>query len=93
VFWPTNYLFDLLHWLLGEPQGPTAEQTLVAVAARLHFVLCWTATTALLLLGKWVARRYVFIQPDRWWQFNLRALLVATFIVGTGLGLLVRIWE
>lgn len=93
VFWPTSHWTELLRWLLGEPRDQPARSALVAAAARLHFALSWALVAVVLRAIRWAAQRYVFIQPDRWWQFNLRGLLLITLLLGTGLGMLLRWWR
>ncbi len=93
VFWPTCNVTDVLESVFGSPTTQSGERWMMASASRLYFLICWSAVTLLLWVSKWVARRYVFVDPNRWWQFNLQSFLLATFIVGTGLGMLLRLWR
>jgi hypothetical protein len=89
VFSPISSICDVMDaWF--SPESPAVQQFLVGLASRLYFAFCLFTSCTLLVILRIVFRRYVFPEPDRWWQFNLRSLVTLTFIVGTGLGLAMR---
>jgi hypothetical protein len=61
------------------------------LSARLYF-LAWLIGGYLLTCGAvWLYRRFVVVTPNRWWQVSLAAVLAAMLILGTALGLLLRL--
>jgi hypothetical protein len=89
VFHPISLICDVLDKCLGIAES---WRTLtVAAVARLYFVFCWLAAYGFASLVLVVAERYLGFDRRRWWQYNLRLLLAVTFVVGTGLGIALRL--
>jgi hypothetical protein len=90
VFGPIAWICDRMDdWM---PVPEVRRPLVLAIVARGYFVICWLSSYALLCGVLVVAERYLGFDRRRWWQFRLRALLAVTFVVGTGLGILLRVW-
>ena len=93
VFRPIAEIDGAIHWMLRlSSESPTAP-FFRGLSSRLYFVFCVISAIAVWRLTRMVMRRYVFTDPDRWWQVSLGPLLTITLVLGTGLGMLLRLWR
>jgi hypothetical protein len=90
VFSPTLRIFGALDWIFSA-EGDV-EKLLIIISSRLYFVMCLLFGYSAVRFGHAAFRRYVFIEPDRWWQFKLGGLLTMMVVFGAGIGLLVRLF-
>jgi hypothetical protein len=83
VLWVTELLFG---------SSATHNEGVLGIMSRLYFAVGTAATWAVLRLAHAVSLRYFFVAPDRW-QFSLAGLLVLMVILGTGIGMLLRLFS
>jgi hypothetical protein len=90
---PTMYLIEPLDALLYDeaPTAPAMGRADTVIAARLYFLLLVVSLYVLIRLVSYVLRRFVLVEPERWWQFRLGGLMATAVILGTGIGLIVRL--
>jgi hypothetical protein len=94
VIWcPTMYVQSAVRWmLLGDLGGGEAANRLdVIIASRLYFVALIVTIYGLIRLTLAFLRRYLLVEPNRWWQFRLGGLMATAVLLGTGIGLVVRL--
>jgi hypothetical protein len=89
VYWPIAWTCERIDNVL--PISDAWKPLTIATVARGHFLACWAGTYALFCLALFVSERYLGFDRRRWWQFNLRLLMAVTFVVGTTLGLVLRL--
>ena len=92
VFSPTIHLYEAVTWCLfaREPMDSSVQDVVLAVVSRAYFAFFIVAAVALFAFCQLIIRRYVFAR-QRWWQFNLAALMATMTVLGTGIGMLLRL--
>ena len=90
---PTLYLAEPIEWMLyGDKSTSSVDDRLaIAISARLYFVLLTASLYLIIRLCSYLMRRYLLVEPERWWQFRLGGLIATAVILGTGIGLAVRL--
>jgi hypothetical protein len=83
---PTIWLADTLFRTPGDN-----GQLILGTISRLYYLVGIAAIWGVLSLVRLVSRRYLFVAPDRW-QFSLAGLLAVMVLLGTGLGMLLRLF-
>jgi hypothetical protein len=94
VVWsPTLNLQEAVQWFfLGDvTKDPASNQIDVIVASRLYFFGLLVAGYLIIRVLAFLLRRYFLVEPQRWWQFRLGGLMAASVIVGTAIGLAIRL--
>jgi hypothetical protein len=87
------YFITAVHWLILRDitDDMAANRVDVAIASRIHFlVMLATAYFSIAGIG-WLFRRYVTVDGRPWWQWRLGGLLAVMLILGTAIGMLVRL--
>jgi hypothetical protein len=90
---PTTHLVDLSEWVLyGDDASASAGGcAAVIIASRLYFFLLIACLYPLIRLCSFLVRRYLLVESGHWWQFRLGGLVATAVILGTGIGLVVRL--
>jgi hypothetical protein len=81
---PILWIGDTFFHALRDKDG------VLGTIARVYFVACVLLFWGLLSLLQTISRRYFFVHADRW-QFSLGGLLALMVILGTGIGMLLRL--
>ena len=90
---PTMYLIEPIESLLHDDTSSASVigDADVVIAARLYFLLLIVGLYLVIRLVSYVLRRFVLVDAERWWQFRLGGLMATAVILGTGIGLVVRL--
>jgi hypothetical protein len=93
AWWPTLHVLEAVNWLLSDALAdqPAVGRLDVVLASRLYFLLLLTALYLVFKSIAYLVRRYLLIDPQRWWQFQLGGLMAVSVLAGTAIGLIVRI--
>lgn len=100
IFNSALYFLTAWVYLVGHPIGWLAHtffsginvspEVVHGFVARTYYFVGVVAIAGVLRLVQWLLRRYLFIHADRW-QVSLGGLLALMAILGTGIGLLLRL--
>ncbi len=92
VMMPTIHVANFIRAVvLGDDTTRTATDWPLLIAGRVYFFACLAIVGVVLRGAAWAYRRYVLVAPDRWWQLSLGGALAVMLILGTALGLLLRL--
>jgi hypothetical protein len=75
--------------LLFERPGDEGH-AILGTLSRVYYLVGIAAIWGALSLVRLLSRRYLFVDPDRW-QFSLAGLLALMVLLGTGIGMLLRV--
>jgi hypothetical protein len=93
VWTPQWHLFGLILRVAGQGQAPseTAQWWALLISGRLYYVLLVAGLSLCFVLSRVFFRRYFFVQSGARWQIQLGGLIVAVVILGTAIGMTVRL--
>lgn len=93
VIIPTTHVANFIRAVvLGDDTTRTDPDWPFMIAGRFYFFACLALLCFVLRGAAWIYRRYILVAPDRWWQLSLGGALAAMLVLGTGLGLLLRLF-
>jgi hypothetical protein len=90
VFWPTLHIQSAVCKIFLEtPRSP--DDLYASIASRLYFLVLLPATYGLVRATRFLMRRYLLVDPNRWWQFRLSGFMAVAVLLGTMIGMVVRL--
>ncbi|HEX5104946.1 MAG TPA: hypothetical protein VFV87_14095 [Pirellulaceae bacterium] len=93
VFGPQVQIAGLIAKTFEGPQGASESAVRWAwlISARLYYVACVLLLGASVLGVRAFLRRYFFVRADSRWQIQLGGLMIVVVVLGTLIGLVVRL--